>query len=870
VQAATLTGNLPASQIQGTLSLTQLPGGILTNNQTGVSLSGAFTGDGSGLTNVSATTIGGLGTNGFWQIAGNAGTTAGPNFIGTVDNQPLEIRVNNTRAFRLEPTSVPSVEGGYSQNSTHGFTSAAIVGGGTSGSINEVFGDYGFIGAGHGAKVGTFSAVVDGAYNDANSQFSFVGAGIRNTNRGDYSFIGGGTNNWIQTGAILSVIGGGRQNIVHPINGAYMVIGGGYSNLVSGTANTVGGGYGNIASNSISTVGGGEQNVAGGIGSTVAGGFTNISTGYMAFIGGGQQNICSNNFTTIGGGLLNIVSGINATVAGGTQNLSTNGGAAVVGGAQNLAGGFQASVGGGYNNQATGQNSVIAGGANNISDGNAVVVSGGSENHSTGDHSNIAGGQGNATSGAYGAIGGGANNIASGIGSFVGGGGSDGVSTLGNVASGPASVIGGGLSNTNSGYTSVVGGGYGNVASGASATVGGGANNVASGDGSTVAGGYSQNTASGSDSTIGGGGGNTASGYGATIGGGVNNQATNLYATVPGGVLNYAYGYYSFAAGQQAQALNAGSFVWADSQNAPFTSTGSDQFCVRAQGGAQFSTNTSLFFGSQTRQMLNLWSTHYGIGVQSFTTYFRSDGGFSWFIGGSHNDAQNNPGTGGLEFMRVGSGGARILGVNNWDVTGTEGDFRVGNDSMRFKIGVATNGGGAGDVWMRAHGGTGRIFMKTPGGTTIYSNEGQTAGVSLAAGGTAWAVVSDRNAKKDFAPIDSREILEKLAAIPITQWHYKWEEESVTPHIGPMAQDFKAAFYPGTDDKSITTQEADGVAFAAIQGLNQKMEDGNRKSENGIQNLQQKLEQKETEITELKQRLAKLEQLMNEKIGGAR
>jgi uncharacterized coiled-coil protein SlyX len=40
-----------------------------------------------------------------------------------------------------------------------------------------------------------------------------------------------------------------------------------------------------------------------------------------------------------------------------------------------------------------------------------------------------------------------------------------------------------------------------------------------------------------------------------------------------------------------------------------------------------------------------------------------------------------------------------------------------------------------------------------------------------------------------------------------------------------MAQDFKAAFYPGTDDKTITTQEADGVALAAIQGLNQKLTD---------------------------------------------
>jgi hypothetical protein len=153
---------------------------------------------------------------------------------------------------------------------------------------------------------------------------------------------------------------------------------------------------------------------------------------------------------------------------------------------------------------------------------------------------------------------------------------------------------------------------------------------------------------------------------------------------------------------------------------------------------------------------------------------------------------------------------------------------------------------------MRAHGGTQRVFIKTPGGTTFYSNEGDTAGVSLAPNGTAWAIVSDRNVKKDIAPVDERTILEKLAALPITQWRYTWEASEVTPHIGPMAQDFKAAFYPGTDDKSITTQEADGVALAAIQGLNQK------------------LEETRAENSELKARLEKLERWVDSQKSASR
>jgi len=38
-----------------------------------------------------------------WTLAGNAGTTATTNFLGTTDVQPLEFRVNNRRALRIEP-----------------------------------------------------------------------------------------------------------------------------------------------------------------------------------------------------------------------------------------------------------------------------------------------------------------------------------------------------------------------------------------------------------------------------------------------------------------------------------------------------------------------------------------------------------------------------------------------------------------------------------------------------------------------------------------------------------------------------------------------------------------------------------------------
>ena len=81
---------------------------------------------------------------------------------------------------------------------------------------------------------------------------------------------------------------------------------------------------------------------------------------------------------------------------------------------------------------------------------------------------------------------------------------------------------------------------------------------------------------------------------------------------------------------------------------------------------------------------------------------------------------------------------------------------------------------------------------------------------------------SDRNAKENFSPIDPRSVLDRVVALPISEWNYT---NTPTRHLGPMAQDFYGAFGVGPDDKHITTLDADGVALAAIQGLNQKLED---------------------------------------------
>ncbi|MFP6596643.1 MAG: tail fiber domain-containing protein [Candidatus Hydrogenedentota bacterium] len=107
---------------------------------------------------------------------------------------------------------------------------------------------------------------------------------------------------------------------------------------------------------------------------------------------------------------------------------------------------------------------------------------------------------------------------------------------------------------------------------------------------------------------------------------------------------------------------------------------------------------------------------------------------------------------------------------------------------------------------------------------------------------------SDRNMKEDFSTINAQEVLAKVLEIPVTTWRFKSEDHSVR-HIGPVAQDFMAAFGYGVDNRHITSTDADGVALAAIQGLNEK--------------LKLELDEKQAEIDFLNERLVSFEQRLS-------
>jgi hypothetical protein len=144
------------------------------------------------------------------------------------------------------------------------------------------------------------------------------------------------------------------------------------------------------------------------------------------------------------------------------------------------------------------------------------------------------------------------------------------------------------------------------------------------------------------------------------------------------------------------------------------------------------------------------------------------------------------------------------------------------------------------------------IGTTTPGYLLVVGGSGSPAYCN----GTSWVNGSDRNSKEAFTAINPRAVLEKVSALPITEWKYKVEADG-TEHLGPMAQDFHAAFgLNGPDDKHIATVDEEGVALAAIQGLNQKVEE--------------QLKAKDAKIQDLEGRLEKLEQALATRNGGGK
>jgi hypothetical protein len=250
---------------------------------------------------------------GDWHSTGNAGTTPGTSFLGTTDNQPLEVRVNNQRALRLEPASDPVL--GFSPNVIEGFSGnsvaartvgATIAGGGVSGATNVVTANYGAVG---GGNVNTASGVA--------------------------ATVGGGTVNKASGG--MATVGGGGDNLA---SGGSATVGGGEFNTASGPQATVGGGVGNTASGGSATVAGGTNNTAAGANSFAAGTSATVQAAHSGTFlyaddssGSLFNSTAANEFAARATGGVRLVTAVDSSgnptqscsIAGGTGNLTCSG-----------------------------------------------------------------------------------------------------------------------------------------------------------------------------------------------------------------------------------------------------------------------------------------------------------------------------------------------------------------------------------------------------------------------------------------------------------------------------------------------------------------------------------------------------------------
>ncbi len=136
----------------------------------------------------------------------------------------------------------------------------------------------------------------------------------------------------------------------------------------------------------------------------------------------------------------------------------------------------------------------------------------------------------------------------------------------------------------------------------------------------------------------------------------------------------------------------------------------------------------------------------------------------------------------------------------------------------------------------------------------FFISKGGAAGLDLTLDGAGNLVIlgtltqlSDRNAKRDVQEIDGRELLRKLADLPLSSWSYKADGQAAR-HVGPMAQDFSAAFGLGHDDRHVAPSDVAGVSLAAAQALQRELE--------------ARLAEKDAQIAALAERLAALERAL--------
>ena len=315
-----------------------------------------------------------------------------------------------------------------------------------------------------------------------------------------------------------------------------------------------------------------------------------------------------------------------------------------------------------------------------------------------------------------------------------------------------------------------------------------------------------------SDGSVIGGGGSTVQpnqifGEFAVVGGGRGNAVGSNFSVVAGGELNFA-GFdntYTSNAGQRQYATVSGGM------------------------GNHASGSLSVVAGGYNNQTGGVASAVSG-GVEN------------------HAGGDNAAVAGGANNIAEGDSSFVAGGLNNYAFG--DASFAAGQDALAEHANSFVFNDGTAVLQSQA---PGEFVVRATGGYRFHTSAIGSSGVRLTPGGGSWSNMSDRNAKKDLEAVDGEAVLRALAGVPVWRWSYKTEADGIR-HMGPTAQDFRAAFSLGDDDKSIATVDADGVNLAAIQALEKrtvKLQEENASLKREIETLrtlQQQMLQRMEEI----------------------
>jgi hypothetical protein len=265
--------------------------------------------------------------------------------------------------------------------------------------------------------------------------------------------------------------------------------------------------------------------------------------------------------------------------------------------------------------------------------------------------------------------------------------------------------------------------------------------------------------------------------------------------------------------------------------NISFRINNVDGFVLGNDRNISISPTSTMSFGSNVRQMLNLWSTSYGIGIQGNTLYQRTGSAFAWFLNGVHDNGMFNPGAGGARLMALNAAGDLILSArtNPTNAAGGSPCRALVDFNQRLIINIAKD------------------FSQ---GVTIDSDL-DVSGTPRKPGGGGWGTLSDIAVKKDVQPLTGAlDTLLRLRGVSF-EWIEPEKQGNLTGRqIGMIAQEVEPVMpeWVGTDQqgyKELVIRGFEALTVEAVREL--KQENSALRAHN--QTLEARLLQLEAKLT---------------------